>query len=138
MAARHHQPALTVLTTWRMHDAVVTTCGDIDITTTGQLTHRLRQVLGIRPRQLTIDLSGTRYIDAAGCRVLARTALTLPPGQTLTLRSPSPIARRIFQLTGLDELCRIEPAASPHTTRANPADPLSMRAPAHASAVRPA
>ncbi len=117
MRDSNDRAGLTILVTWRMHDATVTTHGDIDICTTGQLAERLAEVMAISPRQLTIDLTGTRYIDAAGCRALARTALALPPGHTLTLRSPSPIARRILAITGLDQVCRIEPTTAPRTAR---------------------
>lgn len=111
--SRHRRgPAFTVRTTWRMHEALVITCGDIDITTVGQLTGRLGQILQTRPRQLTIDLSGSRYIDAAGCRGLAGIAAALPPGHTLTLRRPTRIARRIFAITGLERICRIEPPSA--------------------------
>lgn len=111
--SRHGRgPAFTVRTTWRMHEALVTTCGDIDINTVGQLTDRLGQILRTRPRQLTIDLSGSRYIDAAGCHGLARIAVALPPGHTLTLRRPTRIARRLFAITGLDRICRIEPPSA--------------------------
>jgi len=135
---------LTILTSWRRHDATVSTHGDIDVRTSGQLSQRLADLLAIGPQQLTIDLTGTRYIDAAGCRALARTALALPPGRTLTLRSPSSIARRILALTGQDQFCRIEPTSAPRTSRtavarsrqAHPAWPASSVGPAFGARTR--
>lgn len=131
MIGQDYRPPLTILTAWHGHDATITVRGDIDITTAGRLRRQLTQALQAQPRQLCLDLASSRYIDVAGCRALFRAACTRPPGRALILRSPSPLARRILQLTGLDQLCHIEYPASqikrPGALPAQAASPGYMR-----------
>jgi anti-anti-sigma factor len=56
-------------------------------------------------QEITIDLGGLQFIDAAGLGEIAHLRATLlPSGRRLTLSRPSPRIRRTFAIGGLAEL----------------------------------
>jgi anti-anti-sigma regulatory factor len=57
---------------------------------------------------VTLDLAFLAFIDAAGCRVLARWALDLQARSiALELRDASPLVQRMWQILGLAELAPV-------------------------------
>lgn len=81
--------------------ATVVLRGDLDPVTMPLLVRRLAQVLADRPRHLVLDLAGVTFLDCASARLIAGTGRHLPDGVRPAVRSPSPAARRVLELTGL-------------------------------------
>ncbi len=92
------------------------------VTLTGELDGVSVPPLQDRLATLTDEqLAGGLVLDIAGVTFLDSTALTLfvlldkrltATGHLLTLLHPSHMARRVFQITGLDKVLRVEPGAT--------------------------
>lgn len=86
--------------------ATVLISGDLDVISTPWLAARLTPVLASRPRRLIFDLAQVSFIDCAAARLIVSTGRSLP-GRPV-IRSPGRVARRLLEVTGLDQLCEIE------------------------------
>jgi anti-anti-sigma factor len=78
--------------------------GEIDASNAGWIGRKLRTLLTNRSDTLTVDLSGTTYLDSAGIALMFGLASELRQHQQqlrLIVADPSPIARMVT-LTGLD------------------------------------
>jgi anti-anti-sigma factor len=82
--------------------------GELDLTVMPPLAEQLAQVLAGNPQHLVFDLARVGFIDCASVRLIAGTGRSLPAGQRPVIRNPSPPARRILELTGLDARCQVE------------------------------
>ena len=89
--------------------ATLTISGELDLLTAPLLSRALAEVLAREPERLVFELSQLGYADCAAARLIAYSAGSLPSGQRPVLRRPSFAIRRMFQLTGLDRLCDIDP-----------------------------
>ncbi|MBA3652692.1 MAG: STAS domain-containing protein [Actinobacteria bacterium] len=88
--------------------AVVTLCGEADLFTLPVVIDVLVRVIAESDGPVIVDLAQTEFIDTGTVRALARASWLLDGyGRTLTLRSPSKLAVRVFTLLGLCDL--IEP-----------------------------
>ena len=92
----------------RQDTATVVITGELDLTTRPVLADRLSPVLLIRPRRLVMDMAGTGFIDCGSARLILSAGRFLPEGGRLIIRRPSPVVRRVLELTGLDAGCDIE------------------------------
>ena len=97
----------------RLHDgcAVVVLPEEIDAVNADMVTDTLLTVLNRTGASVIADMSRTTFCDAAGIRAIIRAhirARSLDTGLRVVLTSP--IVRRIFQLTRVDELVRVYPA----------------------------
>jgi anti-anti-sigma factor len=88
--------------------AVMVVTGDLDLITRPVLAERLSAVLGGQPRHLVLDLAGAGFMDCGSARLVVGAGQFLPAGGRLVIRRPSPVARRVLQLTGYDARCEIE------------------------------
>ncbi|HTX26145.1 MAG TPA: STAS domain-containing protein [Streptosporangiaceae bacterium] len=96
-------PALTLDVQRRPGYAVVIAAGEIDIATAEQLEERLSAALAAAGHRLVADLSQVSFIDAAGLRVLDRTARQAAEhGTSLHVVCDRPQILRLFELFGLD------------------------------------
>jgi anti-sigma B factor antagonist len=80
---------------------VVAVSGELDLESGPCLARWLRSLLGARGPVLALDLTGVRFIDCAGvasCRVARQ------DGGRLFVVALSPCARRIIQITGLQQV----------------------------------
>jgi anti-anti-sigma regulatory factor len=57
---------------------------------------------------LVIDLGDTAFIDLAGMEAIAQAHRDAPPGCQIVLRSPNGLARRVIELTGMDQICLVD------------------------------
>ncbi|RIV41500.1 STAS domain-containing protein [Micromonospora radicis] len=94
------------------------------------------QLLALHPRQVTIDLSGCRHIDAAAIGLLLDVHRRLVrSGGLLALRNPNPRIARILQTARLDQIL---PVHTDNTTAPVEAPAASTKAPtASTEAVAP-
>ncbi len=88
--------------------ATVVISGELDLLAAPSLAAHLEQVLSGRPRRLVLDLARVSFMDCAAARVIAGTEGSLPRGERPVIRRPSPVVRRVFELTGLDGHCELD------------------------------
>jgi anti-sigma B factor antagonist len=85
---------------------IVTVSGELDISNAASLEATVASITAEHPDRLIFDLSGLRFMDSAGIAVLIGAAGKV---NAVQLRDPSPIVRRVIELTGLSSVLRIEP-----------------------------
>jgi anti-sigma B factor antagonist len=76
----------------------VTVSGEVDLDCADGFKAVVEQVLEQNPREVVFDLSEVRFIDSSGLAVLVDAANRVP---VVTVRSPSPAARRVIEISGL-------------------------------------
>jgi anti-anti-sigma factor len=99
-------------------EAVLTVRGEVDLGTAAELAAYLDEAIDHGHRFVVLDLAGLEFMDGSGLRVIATRAerLTLSGG-ALTVRSPSPMVRRLLDIVGLSDQVRVDqPEASSRTT----------------------
>jgi anti-sigma B factor antagonist len=96
-------PAPLDVATQREGDlAVLLLTGELDPHTAPVLEAAIAEAAGSGATALALDLAGVRFIDSSGLRViLAARQEGADAGRPLTVRSPSPNARRLLEITGL-------------------------------------
>jgi len=85
--------------------SIITVSGELDISTAGALEATLDPITAEHPQRLIFDLSGLRFMDSAGVAVLIGAAAKVA---AIQLRNPSPIVRRVVEVTGLSGVLPIE------------------------------
>jgi anti-anti-sigma factor len=83
--------------------------GEFDVTSERFLASRLAYVRRERPRRLVFDAARVTFIDCASARLIAGAGRWLPPGVKPVIACPPPVVRRVFQVSGLDARCAVEP-----------------------------
>jgi anti-sigma B factor antagonist len=66
----------------------------------------LRQAAASKTARLVFDMSGVEFMDSSGIALLASAVQKV---REVELRNPTPIARRLVELTGLAGILRITP-----------------------------
>jgi anti-anti-sigma factor len=82
--------------------------GEFDVTSEDFLSARLERIHQGRPRRLVFVTDQVGYLDCASARLIAGTGRWLPAGVKPVIRSPSPVVRRVLQLTGVGASCEVE------------------------------
>ena len=94
---------------------VVVVHGELDVATAPLLRAALDTVYARRPGRVEVDLSRVSFLDASALTTLIAARRRLAArGATLALHRPSPIARRVLEITGFDRVVEItgrDPAA---------------------------
>jgi anti-anti-sigma factor len=85
---------------------VVRVTGEVDMSNASNVQEVVDQVTGTAVERLVFDLGGLEFIDSSGLAVLLSAAQKVPSVQ---LRNPSPIVRRVVEVTGLSETLPTEP-----------------------------
>ncbi len=88
--------------------ATVALHGEVDIASVADLRDALSRAVAVRPGRLVVDLADTSFVDCSVVNAIAGARRDAPPGCRIVIGSPSPFARRVIQLTGLDRLCPID------------------------------
>jgi anti-sigma B factor antagonist len=93
---------------WREESGalVIRVTGEVDMSNAGDIREVVDQVTGTGVDRLIFDLGGLEFIDSSGLAVLLAAAQKVPSVQ---LRNPSPIVRRVVEVTGLSETLPTEP-----------------------------
>ena len=85
--------------------ATIRVTGDLDCHTAPQLRAVLAGVVVDGVRQVTLDLSGTPFMDSTGLSVVVGGLKRLrEQGGNLVLEAPSPATLRLFEVTGLSSV----------------------------------
>lgn len=100
---------------------VVAPRGRVDSTTSGDLEHRLLDLLGSGQRRLVLDLAGIEYISSAGLRVLLLVAKRLKTERgDLVLCALTPAVRQVFELAGFLPIFQLEDSREAALARFTP------------------
>jgi anti-sigma B factor antagonist len=112
---------------WSGRHAVVALPEEIDVTNSAGVESLLADVAAQRPEVITADMTGTNFCDSSGIHALARAhRLAVANGGELRLAIGASPARRVVQLTGLDQVLPVFPdvqqsLATPRDTSAHQA-----------------
>jgi stage II sporulation protein AA (anti-sigma F factor antagonist) len=101
---------LTVHAEWDHGTAVISVAGELDVYSAALLSDCLEQQIDKVPERLIIDLAEAVFHDYSALHAFVRARWALPPRCPVIVRSPPPLARRIFELAGLESICIIEQA----------------------------
>jgi anti-anti-sigma factor len=85
---------------------LVAICGELDLSTTEQVRSAVDAALAGRQQRVVFDLSGLTFMDSSGIALLVRVAQRVGD---VELRTPTPIVRRLIELTGLAQTLRLVP-----------------------------
>ncbi len=90
---------------WSGRHAVVAMPVEIDVTNSAGVDSLLAAVAAERPEVITADMTATNFCDSSGIHALARAhQLAAANGGELRLAVGASPARRVLQLTGLDQV----------------------------------
>ena len=84
---------------------VVKLCGEVDISNASKLGDELERILGTGTRRLVIDMSALEFMDSSGIAMLLHAAARV---DSISVRKPSTVVRRIIEATGLEATLPIE------------------------------
>jgi anti-anti-sigma factor len=88
----------------------VVLAGELDGAAAAALSEQLRQVTTDLVGDLVVDVGLLTFIDSTGLSLLVslhkRVAAS---GRSLTVADLTPMTRRLFQITGLDQVLMVEP-----------------------------
>jgi anti-anti-sigma factor len=85
--------------------------GELDGASAVSLSEQLRQVTANLVCDLVVDVGLLTFIDSTGLSLLVSLQKRVrESGRALTVVDPTPMARRLFQITGLDQVLTVEPA----------------------------
>jgi anti-sigma B factor antagonist len=88
---------------------VVSVTGELDLHSAAQLERELDAVLGRGARRVVVDLVGLTFIDSVALGLLTRAAKQLRTnGGECVVVSDDPRIVRVFEITGLDRIFRVE------------------------------
>ena len=88
---------------------VIALAGELDISTSDRLAEELDRLLDGGARRLVVDLLGVTFFGSVGLGLLTRAAKrTHGVGGECIVVSDDPRINRVFEITGLDRVFRIE------------------------------
>jgi anti-sigma B factor antagonist len=101
---------LQILVSHRDAHAYVALTGELDGATAPFLVRTLVELNDTLEGDLVIDIKQLSFIDSTGLSVLVSQQKKLfSKGKKLVIYAPTPMARRLFQITGLDDVLSLEP-----------------------------
>ena len=80
--------------------------GEIDISSVPVLRSAIDSLLGDGTAQLIVNLDEVHFMDSSGLNVLIGTARGLGP-ESLSVVARQPVIRRVFAISGVDQLVRV-------------------------------
>jgi len=88
---------------------VVSVAGELDIATASRFAEEFERTAQRNARRVIVDLVGLTFIDSVALGVLTEEARRLrASGGTCVVVSQDPRILRVFEITGLDRIFRIE------------------------------
>lgn len=83
---------------------VIWLSGDLDMTSVPQARAAIDAALASQSGQMILDASSLSYMDSSGIALLAMMA---GKAREVQVRNPTPIVRRLIELTGLNQILRV-------------------------------
>ena len=102
---------------------VVGVRGEVDLISAPELSAFVNAVIDRGHQSIVLDLTDLQFIGAAGLSVIADGLRRLQPAGELTIRSASPMLRRLLAVTGMAPLVRLE---IPEARAADPVERVSV------------
>jgi anti-sigma B factor antagonist len=100
---------LRVLISRNSHGAHVLLLGELDMASAPLFQEKLGDLIAESPGDVALDLASLDFLDSSGLAAILALHEELRARQsTLIIRSPKPSACRIFEITGLTDVLRIE------------------------------
>jgi len=93
-------------------DVVVAVRGELDVLTAPFLWERMEPALSGVSGRLVFDFAGLSFIDSMGLGVLVRAQSRLrggAPERHVVVRGANAHARKVLEITGLDQVFHVEP-----------------------------
>jgi len=106
MAELENGPAELSIETVPGTTPVLRLSGELDSSNVGRLEATVASVLTAPPERVVFEMSELRFMDSAGISVLVRLAAKV---ESVEIRDPSPIVRRVIEVTGLTGVLQVEP-----------------------------
>ena len=95
---------------------VLEVTGEVDLSTADQLAEAIDGAAEGAVELVKVDLAGVSFMDSAGLRVLVSGMKQADTkGTKLVVASPQPQVRKVFELTGLDEVLGLADSDGPAT-----------------------
>lgn len=89
--------------------SVIALEGELDMATVSTLRTAVLGALDSDVRSIVLDMRDLAFIDSSGlCTIVGLHERARRTGVKVVLRSPSPLAARIFSITGQDEVLTVE------------------------------
>jgi len=105
-----HTPPLEIVVRRVVGRTQVVVAGELDDATASILRERLVQVTANLVGDLVLDIGLLTFVDSTGLALfVAQHKKLQSTGSNLIILSPSPMARRLFEITGLNQILAIEP-----------------------------
>jgi len=96
-----------VTVTVNAETVTVVLSGEFDVISEGFLADHLERIRRERPRLLIFEAAQVTFIDCASARLIVGTDRWLPSGVKPFVVCPSPVVRRVLQVTGLSARCEL-------------------------------
>jgi len=81
--------------------------GEFDVSSEDFLSGQLELIRQSGPGRLVFEAAQVGYLDCASSRLIAGTGRWLPAGVQPVISRPSPVVRRVLQVSGIGALCEI-------------------------------
>jgi anti-sigma B factor antagonist len=92
---------------------VIRVCGELDLSNRASMERAVEALVAGTQREIVLDVSQLRFVDAHGLRSWRTTAEVLHArGRQLVVRDPAPLIRRLLGVTGVDAFVRVEATRS--------------------------
>ena len=98
--------SITVRTLTEGGALVVSLSGELDLTNIERVRSSIGDALTAGTERLVIEVSGLAFMDSSGLALLASFARKIPE---IEVRDPTPIVRRLIDLSGLAEILNVSP-----------------------------
>jgi anti-anti-sigma factor len=98
--------SITVRTWAEGGTLVVSLSGELDLTNAERVKSAIGEMIADGTSRLVVDTSELEFMDSSGLALLASIKRKVPE---IELRNPSPIVRRLIELTGLAEILNVSP-----------------------------
>ena len=98
------QAPITVRTRHQDGEPVISVAGELDLTNAKEVRSAIEAVISGHDQRVIFEVSELAFMDSSGIALLASVARQV---REVELRDPTPIVRRLIEMTGLDEVLRI-------------------------------
>jgi len=100
------QDGITVRTAHQDGTPVISVAGELDLTNAGEVRSAIEAVVSGHSQRVVFEISDLTFMDSSGIALLASVTRHV---REVELRDPSPIVRRLIEMTGLDKVLRMTP-----------------------------
>ena len=100
------QDGITVRTAHQDGTPVISVAGELDLTNAKKVRSAIEAVVSGHGQRVVFEVSDLTFMDSSGIALLASVTRQV---REVELRDPSPIVRRLIEMTGLDKVLRMTP-----------------------------